>query len=240
VVASLLLVAARPARSDEQPIVADRPGYGESASVVATGHLQLETGAAWTRVDDDTTTLDAPQLLLRIGLPGPLELRVAAPDRVGLRASSGRTGGWTDTSLGVKGHWAARGHDFSLRASAYLPTGSSELTSHRLDPELALAWSHALSGPWSLGATISQRWQREVDQAFTSPSLSLGRSLGASAGSFLEYGAIVSRGEAPVHRFDHGYTWTPNPRTQLDVSLGIALSRASTTFFVGAGICHRF
>jgi hypothetical protein len=43
-----------------------------------------------------------------------------------------------------------------------------------------------------------------------------------------------------VNRFDHGFTWSPGPSTQLDVSLGIVLSRAPTPFFVGAGFCHRF
>ena len=240
VVVSLLLVAALPARGDETPIVADRPGFGESASVVARYRVQVETGASVTWVGGDATVLDAPQALVRLGLPGSLELRVGAPDWVDAHESGERTSGWTDLTLGVKGHVAVHGHDLSLRATAYLPTGSLALTSDRVDPELAVAWSHSLSGPWSVGATVSQRWLRRFDDALTSPSLSLGRSLGESAGTFVEYGAVVNPDSAPVSRFDHGYTWNPGPRTQVDVSLGIVLSRAPTTFFVGAGFCHRF
>lgn len=240
VVASLLLVAASPARGDEPPIVADRPGFGESASVVLRSRLQVETGASATWVGRDSTVLDAPQALLRFGLPGSLEVRVGVPDWVDAHEAGERTTGWTDVTVGVKGHVAVRGHDVSLRATAYLPTGSRALTSDRLDPELAVAWSRSLCGPWSLGATVSQRWLRRFDLSFTAPSVSLGRSLGERAGSFVEYGAIVSPDSAPVHRFDHGYTWNPGPRTQLDVSLGIVLSRAPTTFFVAAGFCHRF
>ncbi len=236
----LTLVAASPARCDEPPLVADRPGFGESASAVGTGHLQIESGATWTRLVGDTTAADAPQLLLRIGVAGPLELRVVAPDWSMVRSAGRRATGWADTSVGVKGHLAMRGHDLSLRATAYLPSGSSGFSSERLDPELALAWSHSLCGPWSLAATLGERWLRLGGQAFTSPSLSLGRSLGARVASFVEYGATLGRRARPVHRLDHGYTWTPNPHTQLDVSLGIALSPAAPDFFVGAGVCHRF
>jgi hypothetical protein len=237
-VASLLLVAASPARCDEPPLVADRPGFGESASAVARGQLQLEAGASWLHEAEDSV-LDAPELLARAGLAKGLELRVAVPDWTDVRARGGHRSGFTDLSVGLKAHWALDGHDFALRASAYLPTGSSELTSHTVDPEVALAWSHTLCGPWSLAATVSQRWQREVEQSFTSPSVSVGRNLGATAGTFVEYGAIASSGEPPIHRFDHGYTWTPRPDTQLDVSLGVALVRGDATFFVAAGLCHR-
>ena len=241
VVASLLLVAAGPACCEDEPaIVADRPGFGESASAVAGRRLQVETGFSWTRLDTDTSSLDLPEPLVRLGLGRDVELRVGGLDWVATRSHDARSSGWTDSSLGAKWHRSAGTHDLSLRATVYLPSGSPELTSQRVDPELALAWSHSLAGPWSLGATVNERWQRELGQAFTSPSLSLGRSLGASAATFVEYGAIVSADSAPVHRFDHGYTWNPGPRTQLDVSLGIAFSSLPTSFFVGAGFCHRF
>jgi len=238
-IAACALLGAQVAVGDE-PIVADRPGFGESASAVAPLHLQLESGLNWTRVDGDTTAEDAPELLLRLGSVRGLELRVAVPEWVGSTTAGQRSTGWTDTSLGLKGHLSAGGHDLSLRATAYLPSGSASQSSNRVDPELALAWSHSLGGPWSLGSTVSERWFRDVGQALTSPSLSLGRSLGAGAGTFLEYGSTFGDGVRPVHRLDHGYTWDPSPSTQIDVSLGIALSPAAPDFFVAAGFCHRF
>jgi Putative MetA-pathway of phenol degradation len=220
--------------------VVDRPGFGESASAVEPGHLQVETGLNWTRLDADTTSEDGPELLLRIGLVRSIELRLVAPDWSRATSSGAHASGWADLSVGVKGHLAAAGHDLSLRATVYLPSGSSGFSSERRDPELAVAWTHPLTGPWSLGATVSQRWFRLDRRSLVSPSVSLSRGLGARAGSFVEYGASLGTGERPVHRLDHGYTWNPGARTQLDVSVGIALSTAAPDFFVGAGVCHRF
>jgi hypothetical protein len=236
----LLLFAARPALCEEPPLVADRPGFGESASAVSPRHVQVETGVNWTRLDGDTTAADGPELLLRIGLVRSLELRLATPDWFDVRAAGRQTSGWADMAVGLKGHVAARGNDFSLRGTLYLPSGGAGFSSERLDPELAIAWSRSLSERWSLGSTFGLRWLRLVHETLSSPSLSLGRSLGRRAGTFVEYGASLGRGERPVHKLDHGYTWNPSPRTQLDVSLGIALSPAAPRFFVAAGFCHLF
>ena len=165
VVASLLLVAAVPARGDEPAIVADRPGFGESANVVVRYRLQVETGAAPRGSATTRPCSTLRRRSLRLGLPGSLEVRVGVPDRVDAHGSGEDTTGWTDVTVGVKGHVAVRGNDVSLRATAYIPTGSMALTSDRLDPELAVAWSRSLSGPWSLGATVSQRWLRRFDQS---------------------------------------------------------------------------
>jgi hypothetical protein len=200
----------------------------------------VETGASWTRVDADTTAADLPQPLLRIGLAKPVELRLSAPDWFHVRAAGQSTSGRADTAVGLKAHAAAGGNDLSLRGTLYLPSGSAGFSSERVDPELAVAWSRALSGHWSLGSTVGVRWLRLLHETLTSPSLSLGRSLGRRGGAFVEYSATLGWGDRPVHRLDHGYTWNPGPHTQLDASLGIALSPAADRFFAATGFCHLF
>ena len=239
--AALLLTAAAAAPGDEPALVADRPGFGESANTVPKGRVQAEAGATWTRIDSDTSTTDLPALLVRIGLLGPVELRVLAPDYVRTR-SDGRTAtGWSDTAAGLKVHLGSvGGSDFSLRATVDLPTGSSDLTARLVDPEAAIAWTRSLSERWSLGATVAARRSRSEVRTLTSPSFSVGRSLGEHVATFLEYGAIVGEGVRPLHRLDHGYTWLVNDRTQLDASLGVALSAAAPDFFLGVGWCRRF
>ena len=236
----LLMTAARVAPGDESALVADRPGFGESASAVLPRHVQAETGVAWTRVDSGTSVTDAPEALVRIGLCKPLELRLLVPDWLRMRAGGHTTTGWADMAIGLKGHLAAGGSDLALRGTLYLPTGAAAFSAGRVEPEIALAWSRALSERWSLGATIDVRRLRLAHETSSSPSLSLGRSLGRRLGTFLEYGANLARGARALHKLDHGYTWVLDARTQLDASLGVALSPAAPDFFLGAGFCHRF
>jgi len=238
-VAVLLLTAARAAPGDEPALVADRPGFGESANTVPQGRVQAEAGATWTRIDSQTSTTDLPTLLIRVGLLGPLELRVLVPDYVRTRSEGRTTTGWADMAVGFKVHLGSfGGSDVTLRATADVPTGSSDLTAHRVDPEAALAWSRSLSERWSLGATVATRRFRLDHRTLTSPSVSVGRSLSEHVATFVEYGALLGEALRTVHRLDHGYTWLVNARTQLDASLG--LSSAPPDFFVGVGWCRRF
>jgi hypothetical protein len=79
-----------------------------------------------------------------------------------------------------------------------------------------------------------------VATTVVSPSLSVEHTLGPHASTFLEYGGGVAEGRSPLHQVDHGYTWLPNPRTQLDVSIGFGLSSAAPGFFVAAGVSRLF
>jgi hypothetical protein len=235
----LLATAWLPAEAGAGDIEPDRPGFGESASTVAAGRLQLETGVAWTRINADTSTLDVPQALVRIGLGHALELRALLPDWTRF-TSGGESATWADVSFGMKAHLGVGKNDFALRATVFLPTGSPLATEDRVDPEAALAWERGLSHGWSLGATVSAHRYRLLQQTFVSPSFFLGRALGTRFATFLEYGLSAARGAFPAHKLDHGYTWLLNARTQLDVSLGVALSRAAPDFFVGFGFSERF
>ena len=227
------------ARADDD-IVADRPGFGESANVVASRHLQVEAGATWTRTDRIDRLFDAPRPLVRFGLGHSLELRVEPPDWQHARDAGVTASGWTDTTVGLKWHASLGTSDLALRATLVLPTGSVGFTDERADPSGAIAWSRALSGPWSLGATVSARHFRAYGTSSVSPSLSLGRALGERLGAFLEYGGGFSSGTRPFHQLDTGCTWIPRPDTQLDLSVGFGLSPAAPDFFVGLGISRRF
>lgn len=169
-----------------------------------------------------------------------VEVRVVAPDWVRLRSGGSATSEWTDMALGLKGHVAAGGNDFSLRGTAYLPTGGPDESEDRVDPEIAAAWSRSFSPEWSLGATVSLHRFRLLHETFTSPSVSLGRTLGKHLATFLEYGANLASGVRPAQKLDNGYTLIVHGRTQLDVSIGVALSAIAPDFFVGMGVCRRF
>jgi hypothetical protein len=236
--AAVLAGVAATAWADD--IEADRPGFGESASVVERGRVQLETGVAWTRIGAGVSVLDLPEAVLRVGVGASLEVRVQGFDWLRAKQADGLQSGWSDAGVGFR--WqAARGvHDLSFRGVLFLPSGSAALSDGKVDPEGAVSWAHELGAGWSASATVSARRFTSVATTVLSPSVSFEHALGSRGSTFLEYGANVADGSPPFHQVDHGYTWLPNPDTQLDVSVGFGLSSAAPDFFVAVGFSRRF
>jgi Putative MetA-pathway of phenol degradation len=228
------------AAAGEDAIVADRPGFGESAAVVPRWGVQVESGLSWTRLGQDQRLLDLPEVLLRVGVGGRLEVRVVASDWLRAAGDGTTSSGWSDMGIGFKWLAVAGADQVSLRGVLYVPNGSTRWSDNRVDPEGAVAWSRALSDAWSLGATLSAHRYTSVPSTFVSPSVSLGRALGHELSTYVEYGASVAKGALPVQRIDNGYTWLPTGRTQLDFSLGVGLSSIAPDFFVSVGLSHRF
>lgn len=236
--AAVLAGAATIARADD--IEADRPGFGESASVIERGRVQLEAGVAWASVDDGTSVLDLPEMVLRVGVGASLEARVQAFDWLRPRGVDGIRSGWLDIGVGMRWQVASGAHDVSLRGVLYLPSGSTSWSDGKVDPEGAVSWAHGLGAGWSASATVSARRFTSVATTVFSPSFSVGRALGTRGSTFVEYGGNLAAGRPAISQLDLGYAWLPNPDTQLDVSVGFGLSGASPDFFVAIGFSRRF
>jgi outer membrane putative beta-barrel porin/alpha-amylase len=234
---AVIAAAAATARADD--IAADRPGFGEAASVVERGRVQLETGVAWTRVGG-TSVLDLPEAVLRVGVGASLEVRVQASDWLRAEAKDATRSGWSDTGVGIRWQAAAGAHELSLRGVLFLPSGTTGWSDGKVDPEGAASWAHELGAGWSASATMSARRFTSVATTDLSPSVSVEHALGSRGSTFLEYGATVAAGHPPLHQLDHGYTWLLNPDTQVDVSVGFGLSSAASAFFVAVGFSRRF
>jgi hypothetical protein len=217
--AAIAIACAGPAaRADD--IAPDRPGFGEAASVVERGRVQLEMGLAWTRVGREASVFDAPEALLRVGLGASLEVRLQPPDWLRAGGAKGTRSGWSDTAVGVRWQVAAGRRELALRGTLLLPTGSSGCSVEKVEPEAAVSWAHELGGGWSTSGTVSARGFTSVATTVLSPSVSIQHVLGSRGSTFLEYGANVADGLPPLHQLDHGYTWLPNPDTQLTCRSG--------------------
>src|SRR5262249_15296960 len=140
VIGLALAAAAGLARADDE-IVADRPGFGESANVVASRHVQVEIGATWTQTDPIDDVFDLAKALVRIGLGHSLELRFDTPDWLYARDAGVRSHGFSDTTVGLKWHASIGSSDLSLRGAAVVPSGSVGFTDEDVDPTGAIAWS---------------------------------------------------------------------------------------------------
>jgi hypothetical protein len=221
----------------------DRPDFTESALVVPTGALQVEGGVTWELSDSETTAFQAAELALRYGVLKRFELRLALPNYVLVSVAGDRISGASDPLFGFKiqaGPLPA-GTELAVIVQASSPTGSSELTSERVDPELKVPFSHPLGGPWSLNGQASLFFPTidgTRDSVFQ-PTLSVARELTARSGAFVEYVGEFSRLFPDFNLLHAGYTYQPLPRLQLDIHAAVGISDAAPEFLLGAGFVWR-
>jgi hypothetical protein len=83
------------------PLVSDRPDFTESASVVPTRYVQVESGYTVSR-DASVTTQALGEVLARIGLHPRVELRLAPNSYTQERDGRQRVSGFQDVSIGTK------------------------------------------------------------------------------------------------------------------------------------------
>jgi Putative MetA-pathway of phenol degradation len=234
----------QPSAAEQEPeLLTDRPDFTETSFVVPLHRLQLEAGFTYADGAGGERTFNAPELLLRYGVASRTELRLGLPDYVRVRGNGQRVGQFGDTYLGVKQQLGPPGARFGLALipAVTLPTGGSQLTSDRVDPEIVLAWSRDLSAAWSVGGIFGYARPTEDgsrnDTFF--PTVSFGRALSDRWGTFFEWAAEFPERGGDVHLFHHGYTYALRSNSQLDLHFGVGLTRAAPDFFIGAGFAVR-
>jgi hypothetical protein len=244
-----MLVAQQP-----PPLVTDRPDQTESPFVVRPGYVQLEAGGLHeVGAEPEAGRLTGVgSVLARIGLAGPVELRLGflGWQRATAPGAESLTG-FSDLTVGFK--VAVReGGGFSPSAAVVgtmlVPVGDEEFRAAGVDPEVRVAMAHELGAGVSLGYNVGGAWvtpAADADPGSTHVaglySLVLGRSFGGRLGAFIEaFGAVVPAVEHPSsHALDGGITIGLRPNLQLDVSGGIGLDQAGPEWFVGTGVAVR-
>jgi hypothetical protein len=243
---TLALGSAEPSgRGQAAPeLVTDRPDFTESSVVVPRASLQLESGLTWERAGDGARTLGGPELLLRYGVGRRTELRLGLPGYFHVRGGGGPAAGFGDTYLGVKYQPGPTrpGLDLAIIPALSLPTGSRQLSSRAVDPEVKLTWARELAQAWSVSGMFAFFWPTEDGRRnFTwMPTVSLGHELGGRWEAFLEYAGELPRRGGNRHVLHHGYAYALSPTSQADLHLGIGLSPAAPDFFLGAGFAIRY
>lgn len=244
-----LLLATLPGSLAAQtaPLVTDRPDFTESTASVAPGRVQLESGYTLTRTDV-TDAHDVGELLVRIGVAEPLELRLGANSWHVADAPGGTTSGWTGPAVGAKATLLEPGGDHplvpsvALLAGTSLPAGHDELAPSGAEPEATLALGWELTGRLSLGANLTRGRPLRDGERFgrTTASLAAGLSLTERLGTYLE--AYTRRPSAPAGGdtdvLNGGVTLLLGPDAQLDARLGAGLA-GGPDLVLGVGLAVR-
>jgi hypothetical protein len=221
---------------DARPLVTDRPDFTESAILVPTGSLQIETGATFTRRNGSWNGT-GPEALVRWAPDGSVELRLTLPNYV----SDGRADGFSDAGAGLKVPvGAVAGWTLAAIASITVPTGEQGLSADRLVPGVILTGGRSLDSGWSLGSQAGATWYGAVDDPEWLGTVVVSRGLTDRLGAFAEILVSGGAGAPATVLLHHGYTWAAGPLAQLDLHFGLGLTDASADFLVGAGWSHRF
>lgn len=246
VTAHLLLACS--ALGQEDPLITDRPDFTESASTVAAGRFQLETGIGFSTADglDD---LALGELLGRLGLSERLELRLGGNSYRSVdQPGGGEATGWEDLSLGIKARLAEGDGprpDLALILATTLPTGARELGGGAgAQPEavLALAWEAAHDV--GVGVNLGYAYPRDGDERYHQGfgSIAVGWPGGERLGLFAELFAFdAEQAGGPTTAYaDGGATWALGEDHQLDARVGTSLTGADTDWFAGVGFTARW
>jgi hypothetical protein len=228
-------------------LVSDRPGFGESSSVVERGTIQIETGLTLQQTDALQRQLTAPQLLARVGVAPRVELRVSADGLIdqSVRTPSGRahTDGRSDAEVGGKVKLldeARAGVDVAVLPYVSLPTASNGFGSAHYDPGFKVVAGLGLPHGVGLSGTLNaadpagdtgRAWQREI-------SVSLDHGVGGGVGAYGEVdGAFAGRGCGCS--VDGGLTVPVGADGQFDIEMGRGVHGAAQNWFVGVGFVIR-
>jgi len=256
-----------PADPIDDPIVTDRPDFTESTEAVPIGRFQLEAGYTFTRDRQDAVLArehTTPEMLLRIGLMKNIELRLGwdgytythtrENERVNVNGTNRRvtTRDWqqgaNDLSIGAKfklleqDGWIPH---FGIITAMTVPTGSANVSSNDVDPELILAWAYDVNDWFSIAGNVGLATPTtEPGHRFfqTSASLSFAFAITDEWGAYVEYFGFYpnDRHTDAAHLVNGGFTYLITNNLQLDWRIGMGLSDQAPDVFTGAGISFRF
>jgi hypothetical protein len=152
--------------------------------------------------------------------------------------------GFGDLALGLKQQiiHTQGGFDAAAILSVSFPSGANSVSSHGYDPSLQLPWSQKLSANWTAAGMLSLYWPTESGaRNLTGEATFLfDRQLTGPWDAFVEYAGDFAERGGPKHLLHFGTAYKLGLRHQLDVHVGVGLSRATVDRFVGFGYSFQF
>ena len=140
--------------------------------------------------DHQTSTIDLPEQLVRLGLWEHTELRFSAPNYLDRTGGQHRQSGLADTSIGIKEQIGPLPGDLEVAVIVALsvPPGSSRVGSHGFDPFVKIPWSRDLMKGWSVGGIQSSFYQTESGRRrlIWEPTFYVEREIGKHSDVFVE------------------------------------------------------
>lgn len=227
-------------------VPADRPGFGDNATLVPQGHFVGEAGYRFDDNQGGGTTHTVPDVLLRTGINPNLELRLGLGGYV---INAPGHDGPANMFVGAKVRLVDEGRYtpvISVIPEVSLPTGDDDVASAKASPNLRFAWGKALTETFALSGNLNFSEVIDDDGDYnleTAASLSGGFSLTNRLSSYVEYYGIFPNGDQrrtgrDTHAINGGFAFLATPKTQFDIYAGTGLNDVTSDVFAGVGIAH--
>ena len=254
-------LAATPAGSEElRDFCPDRPGLGTPACTIDPGHFDVELGIAdWTldrTPDSRTDTLEAGQLLVRVGLTDSLEAQLGWTAFGHVRTRDRSTGsvdhdsGLGDLTLALRQNLASPdGSGFSLAVMPFatLPTGGRAIGAGEWSAGLLVPLGYDIGSGLQVGLT--GRVEAAADSDRDGRHLAYGGVAGLSVPLSDAIGATfeiaASRDEDPVGHSTEWLAglsagWMARDDLQLDAGANFGLNAAAADLQLYVGVSRLF
>lgn len=232
----------------KDPMVTDRPGTAESASVIPIRGFQIESGFAFEKVSSDIDHVTFNSTLLRYGLVENIELRLGLQYLGYYQSLDGGDideTGFGPLTLGAKFlllEESERNPQLALLSTFSVPkSGASAFENENLGADIRLNADYTVNDAMSLEGNLGVAWSgiKGQDYAVWMYAAVIGLTLSDQIGAYAElYGYLPGEGKND-HRWDGGLTYAVTEDLQLDFSTGIGLSKVSPDFFISLGLSIR-
>jgi len=227
----------------DEEMAPDRPGFADSTRTVPPGHVEIEAGVR-ASFESEATDIQAPSMLVRVGLVRHLELRVTAPDVVLPLPSEGSdlNAGVNDMVFGVKlAGGVGESFEVSMIPFFSIPTGTEGQSSRGVDGGLELNFQVAPTDTWAIGWNVIAGYENHPDlddeRVFNfGAGVSLGYSFNNAFGAFIESYVQYEKGGKAQPSVAGGVTYLLTETFQLDLSGGTGLTDESEGPYVSAGV----
>lgn len=239
-----------------QPLQTDRPNFTSTSVTVGKGVTQLEFG--YTYLDSEELGADVKyqsfgEFLYRRGIVADwMEFRLSfSPLEQSTDAGLYQNTTFGSQDLGLALQFALTPQqgvlpEMALITSMSVPTGSSAFTANQVETGIDLVYAWTLNDFVNVAA--STQGYGDIDDSGESfleiaQSCSVGYTLTEKLGAFTEWFVLIPSGARTArteHYFDAGFTYLITNNLQLDLSAGVGLNDAASTYFVGAGCSIRF
>jgi len=232
-------------------LITDRPDQTESSITVPKKTLQIETGFVYENFKEDDAKFQNWGLgttLLRYGVWDNFELRLGSSYQ---QSKVKFTEMDTDSTQSGIGPLAFGFKVFIIEEKGIRPQISflADLTLNNFGKTdyrpsytystLKFAASHTLSNFFSLGYNFGYANNGEDGNGFFVYSLVLGMGITDHLGAYAEIYGTSANGDAPIFRYDGGFTFLLRNNLQLDLSAGSGIDKDVNMYYVSFGLTWR-